>query len=443
MVAVSAIRPAPENDKVYRPIDSDSDEIQGLASSIDIQGILEPLVITLDNVLISGHRRLAAAKRLGLRKVPCRRIAILHSDPLFLTLLRECNRQREKSLDEILREQLIDASTDGYADLLQYRERVTRVEIETGIINGHKHRASISKAKQPFLNAIEAIVQRLRDFWPLSVRLIHYQLLNDPPLIHASKPKSTYRNDQGSYKSLTDLLTRARIFGVIPFEAIHDPTRPVTIWHVFPSPEPYIKRELENFLMGYYRNLQVSQPLHVEIVGEKNTVGGIIRPVAMDYTIPFTLGRGYSSMPPRHQMAQRFRRSGKDKLMLIFVSDFDPEGEDIAHSFTRSMRDDFGIDSVEFVKAALTDDQVEQLQLQPMMLAKEGSSRRDAFVKKHGEHVYELEAAEPDQLQTFLRETIESALDMKLFRAEQDRERDDADRLSALRKRILDGLKAE
>ena len=49
-------------------------------------------------------------------------------------------------------------------------------------------------------------------------------------------------------------------------------------------------------------------------------------------------------------MAQRFKCSGKAQLVLLVLSDFDPEGEDIGHSFARSMRDDFRIRSIDFIK---------------------------------------------------------------------------------------------
>jgi len=139
-------------------------------------------------------------------------------------------------------------------------------------------------------------------------------------------------------------------------------------------------------------------------------------------------------------MAQRFQRTGKDKLILLVLSDHDPEGEDIAHSFARSMRDDFGIDGVEFIKVALTAAQVEELDLPSGPTAKEGSSRRSRFVEEHGEHVYELEAVEPATLQTMLREHIESILDLRLFRAEQDREKQDAAHLDGVRRTVRDML---
>ena len=57
-------------------------------------------------------------------------------------------------------------------------------------------------------------------------------------------------------------------------------------------------------------------------------------------------------------MAVRFKRSGKEKLILLVLSDFDPEGEDIGRSFAQSMRDDFGITNIVPIKLALTAEQV-------------------------------------------------------------------------------------
>jgi hypothetical protein len=438
-----SIRPSPENDRLYRPIDPGDPEIVALAESIRLVGVREPLVLTKDDYIVSGHRRYAGARMAGLIKVPCRRENILRSDPGFTALLREYNRQRIKSIDEVWREEVIAANADeAYTALLQHRRQAVQIQVETGVIEGRKHRAAISAAKRPFLGTIETVIQYLREYWPLSDRLIHYQLLNAPPLMHASKPRSTYRNDQRSYKALCELLTRARIAGVVPFAAIHDPTRPITTWDVFRSPGPFIRRELDNFLTGYWRDLQAPQACHVEILGEKNTVAGIIRPVAADYCIPFTLGRGYSSLPPRHDMAQRFRCTGKDRLVLLVVSDCDPEGDDIPHSFARSMRDDFGVENIAFVKVALTARQVAALNLRPGPTAKEGSSRRKKFVREHGEHVYELEAVPPEQLQTILRETIESVIDMDQFRVEQGKEGEDAAYLAGARKTVHEMLAA-
>lgn len=51
----------------------DFGDIAGLADSIATHGLLHPLTIDADNILIAGERRLRAMKRLGFLEVECRR----------------------------------------------------------------------------------------------------------------------------------------------------------------------------------------------------------------------------------------------------------------------------------------------------------------------------------------------------------------------------------
>jgi hypothetical protein len=434
---LSSIRPSPENDQLYKPIDTTDPDFLALVKSVKANGVREALFISIDDYIGSGHRRYAAAKKAGLETVPCRTAEIRRGDPGWLQFLRDCNMQRVKSLDEVLREEVVSADPEeAYRRLRKYRADQADVSVDTIEMGDVKRRARITKAKRPFLDAILRIIEEYKASLPLSVRQIHYYLLNNPPLIHASKPGSIYCNNMKSYKAADELTIRARITGEIPISgAIHDVTRPVVKWNVHANSTPFIRAELDGFLKGYYRNLMQSQPNHIEIIGEKNTIDGVIRPVAADYTLTYTIGRGYSSLPPRHEMAMRFRRSGKEKLILLVLSDFDPEGEDVGRSFAQSMRDDFGITNIVPVKVALTGDQVAQLNLPPGLKAKKNSSRRKGFVDRHGENVFELEAVPPTTLQRFLRETIDSLIDIDAYNAEVDREKEDAAFLDGVRQK--------
>src|SRR4030042_6040770 len=101
----------------------------------------------------------------------------------------------------------------------------------------------------------------------------------------------------------------------------------------------------------------------------------------MKYFIPYTIGRGYSSINPRHDMAERFQKSGKEKLIVLILSDFDCDGVEIGQSFARSMRDDFGIDVCP-IRVALTHEQTLSLNLPPGGEAKQKeSSNREKFVE--------------------------------------------------------------
>jgi hypothetical protein len=436
------LRPSPENDQLYRPASPDDADVQALARSIKDKGVLEPLVVSRDDYILSGHRRRVACQVAGVKDVPVRVENITRDDPRFLTVLREYNRQRVKTLDEVVREELVSCNPDAAYDVLvAHRQERSAVSVETIEIVGEKRRAAITKAKQPFLNAILKILEEYREFWPLTDRRIHYALLNDPPRRHASKPDSVYRNTVACYKDTCDLITRARLAGIIPFRAVYDPTRPVEAWNYPCSPGPFVRESLDDFLMGYRRDLQQSQPNHIEIIGEKNTVLNILLPVAETYCIPLTIGRGYASIPPRYEMVRRFRKSGKERLVVLAVSDFDPEGQDISHSFARSLRDDFGVRQVEPIQVALTAEQVEELDLPPAMQAKETSSRYRGFAARHGDEVHELEAVAPEDLQQILHDAIGDVMDFDAYDAEVAAEQKDAAYLTSLRKAILSQAK--
>ena len=49
---------------------SDMGDIESLAESIDAVGLLHPIVVTPDNKLIAGKRRLEACRHLGWTEVP-------------------------------------------------------------------------------------------------------------------------------------------------------------------------------------------------------------------------------------------------------------------------------------------------------------------------------------------------------------------------------------
>ena len=64
-IAIKDIKPYERNAKKH-----DERQIKNVMQSIKNYGIVQPLVVDKDNVLIIGHCRLIAAKRLKLKEVP-------------------------------------------------------------------------------------------------------------------------------------------------------------------------------------------------------------------------------------------------------------------------------------------------------------------------------------------------------------------------------------
>lgn len=155
--------PHPLNGEIYGDR-GDLDE--SFLGSIREQGILEPVVVTPDDTIISGHRRVAAALEVGIGEVPVR-VQAYDSERLEREALVHYNRQREKTfsqkmreaevLEEIERERarerqgertdlvdkrLVDDSDD--ASPSDYGKTRDRVSEEVGIGSGRTY----SKAKQ-------------------------------------------------------------------------------------------------------------------------------------------------------------------------------------------------------------------------------------------------------------------------------------------------------
>ncbi len=101
-----------------------------------------------------------------------------------LKILRLYNRQRDKSPSERIREKLLDINPEeAYAKLFihrcESRAMASEINVELG---GTKKRAKITTLQ--FLAKAQQIIEENREYWPLTVRRVHYLLLNDPPLKH-------------------------------------------------------------------------------------------------------------------------------------------------------------------------------------------------------------------------------------------------------------------
>jgi hypothetical protein len=447
-VPLDSLVPAYTNNIIYKPVSTNDPAIIKLAQSIREKGLLQPIVVTEDNVIISGHRRRAACEVAGLEVVPVQRINLRSDDPRFESYLVTFNEQRVKSPIEQIREEVARTSPgEALQDLLNLRgaersksyRRVQQSGLRILAPTSASRRSDISAEKQAMLGTIVDVIYQYEDFWPLTVRQIHYRLLTRN-VFRNTKTGLRYTNTQQSYKDLSDLLTRARHGGRVPWESIHDPTRPRCDWRQWDNVAPYMREQLDSFLGDYRRNLIQSQPAHIELMVEKITVQDIAERAAGPFQIPVGVGRGYTSVTSLWETGERFHDSGKDHFILLIAGDLDPEGENICQTWDAQLRDEHRIESLEVVKVGVNPDQIATYSLSPLPI-KEKSSRAAGFKATHGSNVYELEAFEPVQLQRIIRDAILSVLDMGKFEEERKRQAEEARTLMACRKQVQGLLK--
>lgn len=448
----STIKPSPENDDIYGPIIHDQ-QMQDLIISIKSNGLGEPLLLTQDGFIVSGHRRFYATQRLGWKQVPCRyHPTITRSGTTdYHKKLTEYNPQRVKSVGTLLRESLLrdQSPDDTYIAIRVHQEAQLRVDTSFMEVSGEKKSKPIAGGKAEFLRAAQRIVEDLREYWPLSIRQIHYNLLNDPPLTQTPKDSKfdiehyRYRNDKSSYNKLVRLLNPARFTGQIPMAAIDDATRP-QIKHIgFQSVSQFVSQEMKNFLAGYHRDRQQDQPRHLEILGEKNTLMSVLKKVSHEYYVPLSLARGFCSIPVWRDMAERFQRSGKKSMVLLIVSDYDPEGLELADDAIRSLRRSPWKIPVEGHRVAVERSQIDELGLaEDFNPAKETSSRLKSFVgRTGGRETWECEALPPGYLLEQVKAAVEANMDMEVFRQIVSQEKSDCEELFQIKQQIAGDLK--
>jgi ParB family chromosome partitioning protein len=118
-------------------------EFGDLLESVRVHGILVPLVVRPVGPrfeVLSGHRRLACARRLGLREVPCE-VRDLRGGAARRLAVLEYNRQRRKTFSQLMRE--ADALETLHAsDALRRRRANLRQFAEAGTAEGPDRRDS-------------------------------------------------------------------------------------------------------------------------------------------------------------------------------------------------------------------------------------------------------------------------------------------------------------
>ena len=104
-----------------------ANEADGLLESIREHGILVPLVVAKDGEVLSGHRRLACARILGIRSVPCEVRDVPRGEARRRAVI-EYNQQRQKTFRQHMREADVleamfarDAKQRREANLIQNR----------------------------------------------------------------------------------------------------------------------------------------------------------------------------------------------------------------------------------------------------------------------------------------------------------------------------------
>jgi hypothetical protein len=277
------------------------------------------------------------------------------------------------------------------------------------------------------LNKVLDILEELKDYKPLTLRQVYYQLVG----------KGYIENNLSQYGMLSNLLKYARIEGRIAWEDIEDRVRTYHDLTGWETSEDYIKASLKQFLNNYQRDLLQSQDVYLEIWIEKDALSSIFTRVARPYTIPVVVCRGFSSASFLNDYKDRLAYYQGRRTVLLYFGDFDPSGVEMLKAMITTLEDEMGVKKVEFKRVALLKEDIAQYKLlhSPEAL-KHTDTRAKKYVAEYGELAVELDALSPMDLEAKIREAIEQELDMELYDEEVDNESQELDKLGTIKAQV-------
>ena len=277
------------------------------------------------------------------------------------------------------------------------------------------------------LEQVLSILKELDEYKPLTVRQIFYQRVG----------KGWIANTASRYSDTGDIIKHGRYDGYIPEEDIEDKTRAKYDLSGWSDHETYLDALFEQGLKNYHRDLLQTQPKYLEIWIEKNALSSIFINVAQRYTIPVHVTQN-NSTSNLYKYKNRLQRHTNQQPVILFFSDFDPQGDNMLDAAHKTLETKIGVQGVEYKQIALRNGDIERYGLfQDFKGLKEKDPLTSNFRWKYGEDVVpaELDALTPVVMKQVLEDAIINELDMDAYREEQAEEEKD---FSILKEKIDD-----
>lgn len=242
----------------------------------------------------------------------------------------------------------------------------------------------------------------------LTVRQLYYQ--------HVAR--DLLPNQQKEYKNLGSLISKARLSGLIDWNAIEDRSRYVRRLSTWPGPSSIIDSAAHSFRLPRWAD----QPKRLEVWIEKEALIGVIEPICEKWHVPFFACKGYASQSSQYSAGQRFRNyiNNEQEVIVLHLGDHDPSGIDMTRDNHKRVNL-FAQRGVEVDRLALNMDQVRQYK-PPRNPAKETDSRYDEYKRNYGVSCWELDALEPKAISELIEKKIKKHLDMNLWSEKVDEE---------------------
>lgn len=253
----------------------------------------------------------------------------------------------------------------------------------------------------------------------LTLRQLYYQFV----------ARGLLENSKKSYDNLGNTLSKARLCGLVDWDAIEDRTRFLRRPPSWDTPQDILLSVARSYRENPWRN----QRTYVEVWIEKDALVGVVEPACNRWRVPYFACRGYTSQSEQYTAGKRLAAQARRKKVIVFhLGDHDPSGIDM----TRDNDDRLAMFSNERVsvrRLALNWDQVEQYDPPPNP-TKDTDSRSGDYRDKFGESCWELDALDPTVINDLLEDNIKAQINHEDWEDDLNAERVVRSKLNDLQK---------
>ena len=259
--------------------------------------------------------------------------------------------------------------------------------------------------------------------YDLTLRQLYYQFVS----------KDWIANKDTEYKRLGNIISDARLAGLLDWDYIVDRTRNLRTLAHWSAPSSV----LDSAAWGYRTDRWAHQPNMVEVWIEKDALVGVIAGACNALDVPFFSCRGYTSQSELWGAARRIigYTDNDQDVTILHLGDHDPSGIDM----TRDIADRLALFGAKATveRIALNMDQIRRYDPPPNP-AKLTDARAEGYINTHGSSSWELDALDPSTLDALVRSHILDLRDDTRWQERTEQMETERDQVKAIARRFND-----
>jgi len=247
--------------------------------------------------------------------------------------------------------------------------------------------------------------------YSLTLRQVYYQMV----------ARAIIENNERSYKNLGNLISDARLAGLIDWNAIEDRTRNLKGNSHWTNPSNMIDSAAYSYRLDHWKG----QSNYVEVWVEKDALVGIVGQICSELDVNFFSCRGYVSQSEMWGAARRLRlRQDKGQhIVLLHLGDHDPSGKDMSRDIQDRL-ETFEAYGIDFHRIALNMNQINKYDPPPNP-TKITDSRAAGYIQEFGRKCWELDALEPQVIGELISKNVKKYRDASIYKAVLKQEREE------------------